>query len=329
MLYRHLTERERYVISHLHGSGYSDREIGRRLQRSHTTISREVARNKGPYARYWYTYTHDKAIARRHQPRHKRCQDNIQLMNYIKRQLEQKWSPEQIANRLIIDYPQDCSMRMSPEAIYRWLYKQAAQGDRQYIHLRRGRKKRRKQSGYATDRGLIRDRVSISERPPCVDKRSRFGDWEGDTVIGKQGTGAIVTHVERKSRYLIAAKLESKQAYNLTQKSIKLYRKIKRSLRITLTLDNGKEFSEFKTLEKQTGLNVYFADPYSSWQRGCNENTNGLLRQFFPKGYDFRNVTDKEVAKAVRNLNNRPRKILNYQTPSEVFTSAQSGALAC
>jgi len=172
-------------------------------------------------------------------------------MNYIKRQLEHKWSLEQIANRLIIDYPHDSSMRMSPEAIYKWLYQQAAQGDQQYTHLRRGRKKRKKQSGYATDRGLIRDRVSTSERPSCVDTRSRFGDWEGDTVIGKQGTGAIVTHVERKSRYLMAAKLESKQAFHLTQKSIALYRKIKRSLRTTLTLDNGKEFSEFKALEKK------------------------------------------------------------------------------
>jgi len=146
-------------------------------------------------------------------------------------------------------------------------------------------------------------------------------------VIGKQGTGAIVTHVERKSRYLTAAKLESKQALHLAHKSIALYRKIKRSLRSTLTLDNGREFSEFKALEKQTGINIYFADPYSSWQRGCNENTNGLLRQFFPKGYDFKKIRDIDVANAVRILNNRPRKVLNYQTPYEVFTSAQSGAV--
>ena len=168
----------------------------------------------------------------------------------------------------------------------------------------------------------------IGDRSACVDLKSRYGDWEGDTVIGKQGTGAIVSHVERKSRYLITGKLLDKQAEPLATISIKLFKNIKASLRKTLTVDNGKEFAAFKTIEAKTKLTIYFADPYSSWQRGCNENTNGLLRQYFPKGIDFTTITAKALAQATRRINNRPRKCLNYRTPSEVFWAASSGALA-
>lgn len=325
MSYVHLTERERYVISHLHGSGISVREIGRRLKRHHTTISREVARNKAPLSRYWYTNTHDAAMARRHKARHRRRQDNPQLMRYVSHRLTRQWSPEQISHRLQMDFPEDPFMRFSTEGIYQWLYRDAKLGGDAYKQLRRGRKRRRKQAGYGG--GLIPNRTPISQRPACVEQRERYGDWEGDTVIGKQGTGALATYVERKSLYLVATKLTDKRADVLAQESIREFRKIKASLRLTLTVDNGKEFANFEKPQSKTGLQIYFADPYSSWQRGCNENMNGLLRQYFPKGSDFRNITKEEVAKAVRNLNNRPRKTLNYRTPSEVFLSIQSGAL--
>ncbi|MDD3847450.1 MAG: IS30 family transposase [Syntrophorhabdaceae bacterium] len=139
---------------------------------------------------------------------------------------------------------------------------------------------------------------------------------------GGKGSGGLATHVERRCRYLIAARLNDKKAATMTQQSIRSFRKVPRAFRHTLTVDNGKEFSRFKELEAKTGLTVYFADPYSAWQRGTNENTNGLLRQYFPKGTDFRSISDKEIAMAVKKINNRPRKCLNYQTPHEVYFHA-------
>ena len=158
--------------------------------------------------------------------------------------------------------------------------------------------------------------------------RTRFGDWEGDSVEGSKGSGAIASHVERKSRYLIAAKLSDKKADTIAQKPIKALWRVPKIMRKTLTVDNGKEFSLFQVIEKKTGLSIYFADPYSAWQRGSNENTNKLLRQYFPKGMDFRKFSEQELASRVKILNNRPRKCLNYQTPKEAYHQAWRGALA-
>jgi len=218
-------------------------------------------------------------------------------------------------------------MRMSTEGIYRWMYEDTIAGGDLYKHLRRCHKKRKKQRKYGSLRGLIPNRISIHERPEAVDLRNRTGDWEGDTVEGCKGSGGVATHVERSSRYLIAARLIDKTANIFTSQSIKAFRVVPHAFRHTLTLDNGKENARFQTLEKKTGLTVFFADPYSSWQRGLNENTNGLLRQYFPKGSSFKNMTDEELAEAVRKINHRPRKCLGYRTPHEVFNSAKSGAL--
>ena len=159
-------------------------------------------------------------------------------------------------------------------------------------------------------------------------KGGRFGDWEADTIEGKKSTGYMATHVERKSRYLIAAKLPDKKAESLTLKSIKAFWRIPKKMRKTLTVDNGKEFARFKELEDKTGLTVYFADPYSAWQRGTNENTNGLLRQYFPKGSDFSKISENYVATVVKKVNHRPKKCLCYQSPHEVFWKTANGALA-
>jgi len=270
----------------------------------------------------------------------------------VKRKIRADWSPEEIACRLWVDYPNnDCMrishelkakrdrliqvdypnndcMRISLETIYQWIYLDAGQGGELYTHLRRHHKKRRKQKRYGSGHGLIPGRVSISERPKIVDHRERFGDWEGDTVEGAKGSGGIASHVERKSRYLIAAKLPDKTASTLTSESTKAFWRVPKVMRKTLTVDNGKEFSQFKKLEEKTGLTIYFADPYAAWQRGLNENTNGLLRQYFPKGMNFMKVTDKNLALAVKKLNHRPRKCLNYQTPHEVYYKELHGALA-
>ncbi len=330
MSYLHLTLQERYVIYHLVLYGLSCREIGRRLNRHHTTITREVKRNGPTYSGgvYWHEAAQHYADQRKYKPRHCLRRSNLQLVNYVKRKIRADWSPEEIDCRLWVDYPNNDCMRISLETIYQWIYLDAGQGGELYTHLRRQHKKRRKQKRYGSGRGLIPGRVSISERPKIVDHRERFGDWEGDTVEGAKGSGGIASHVERKSRYLIAARLPDKTASTLTSESIKAFWRVPKVMRKTLTVDNGKEFSQFKKLEEKTGLTIYFADPYAAWQRGLNENTNGLLRQYFPKGMNFMKVTDKNLALAVKKLNHRPRKCLNYQTPHEVYYKELHGALA-
>lgn len=168
-------------------------------------------------------------------------------------------------------------------------------------------------------RGLIKNRVSIRERPILVEYRERVGDWEGDLVEGKKGTGFAATHVDRSSRFLIARKIENKQSSSFNEATINAFKAVCSSKIHTLTLDNGKEFSAFEMLENAVGFKVYFADPYCSWQRGTNENINGLLRRFLPKGTDFFTLTNGQLQSLVDTINHRPRKALNYRTPFEVF----------
>jgi IS30 family transposase len=330
MSYVQLTSEERYVIYHLKLYRLSLREIGRRLGRSHTTISRELKRN-GPIISswvYWHQGAHEQALQRRKQPRHYRRRAHAPLVRYVEQSLRAEWSPDVIAEKLKMDYPNESRMRVSIETVYRWVYRDANQGGQLFSCLCRCHKKRRRQHRYGTGRGLIPGRVSIHLRPDLVATRQRFGDWEGDTVEGAKGSGNITTHVERKSRYLIAGKLINKTATVTAQAATAAFRRIPKALRHTLTLDNGKEFARFHDIEKDTGLTVYFADPYSAWQRGTNENTNGLLRRYFPKGMDFKNVTEKSLAEAVKKLNHRPRKCLGYRTPHDVFQEARRGAVA-
>jgi len=329
MPYHHFTREERYVISHLAVAGFSLREIGRRIGRNHTSISREIKRHIPDYEEgdvYWYygieRFVDERRLkARHHRRRHER------LFSYVTSRLRLDWPPEAIASRLKADYPDDESMRLCHETIYRWIYEDSRNKGDLHRHLRRKHKHRRRQKRYGSGRRFIPDRVSIDLRPSVVATRDRFGDWEGDTVEGGKGTSHLATHVERKCRYLIATKLADKKASTMTVQSIALFRRLPRRLRHTLTLDNGKEFSQFKEIEAKTGLKVYFADPYAAWQRGTNENTNGLLRYYFPKGTDFGKVSEKELALVVEKLNNRPRKCLNYRTPHEVFRKALRGAL--
>jgi IS30 family transposase len=331
MSYSHLTEKDRYVISHLKLAKFSLREIARRLGRHHTSISREIKRNGPTYAPnavYWYYFTQPVAEKRRHQARGYRRQNHPPLVKYVEDRLKLDWPPEAIAARMRIDYPKDERMRISHETIYRWIYLDATQDGDLHKHLRRRHPKRRQQKRYGSGRRFIPGRVSIDQRPVIVDTRERFGDWEGDTLEGAKGKGALATHVERKSRYLLAAKLADKKAATMNDQSIASFLKLPRTMRQTLTVDNGKEFSQFKELEAKTGLTVYFADPYAAWQRGTNENTNGLLRFYFPKGTDFEAITEEAIDLIIEKVNHRPRKCLNYQTPHEFFYLSSGGALA-
>lgn len=329
MSYTHLTLQERFDISHFKDS-VSLREIGRRLGRSHTSISRELKRNSStsPEAVYEPTAAQEQAQRRHCIPRHYRRQDHVPLLQYVERRLNLDWSPAAISGRLKLRYPDDAKMRISPETLYRWVALDSCHGGQLYRHLRRLHKHRRRQKRYGAGRRFIPGRVGIEQRPAIVIDRSRFGDWEADLVVGSANSGAIATHVERRSRYLMASLLENRKAETFNAAATEVYQQLPETLRQTLTVDNGKEFSRFKDLESRTKLKVFFADPYAAWQRGTNENTNGLLRFYFPKGTDFSKITEDDLNRAVRRLNHRPRKCLDYRTPYEVMREAMTGALA-
>lgn len=252
MSYEHLSEKDRYVISHLKVAKFSLREIARRIGRHHTTVSREIKRNGPRYSGgvYWYYFTQPVAAKRRHQARSYRRQNYRPLVEYIEDKLRLEWPPEAISARLRMEFPDDPRMRICHETIYRWIYLDASQGGNLHQHLRRQRKYRRKQKRYGSGRRFIPGRVSIDERPAIVASRERFGDWEGDTLEGGKGCGHLATHVERKSRYVLAAKLADKKAETMTQASIRAFWRVPRMMRQTLTLDNGKEFSRFKELNR-------------------------------------------------------------------------------
>lgn len=332
MPHAQLTTHERYVITHMHMAGRSPAAIGRRLGRHRASIGRELRRNRDDFGNYHYESAQRLAQQRRTQANQRykldAFGDGEPLGRYVRQHLRQRWSPQQIAGRLQRDYPRDPAMRVTPETIYRWIYRRHQLGERWYEQLRRRRPRRRRRIvGQRALRGQIPGRVGIEQRPEIANHRRRFGDWESDTVEGAKGTGLLLTHVERKSRYTRLGKLNDKRAATLSAATCRLFRRLPPSLRRTLTADNGKEFSDFKTIEQALKMKVYFANPHSPWERGTNENTNGLLRDFFPKGSDMRPVTASRLARVERMLNNRPRKCLNYRTPAEVLNALPGVAL--
>lgn len=328
MSYAHLSARERMCIFYQRQMGRSIRSIAQYLGRSHSTISRELQRNLRPYIKsYCDYYAQNRAEQRKAIPRHAQRRNNEQLYAYVADKLKLGWSPEIISNYLKREYPRNIQYRVNTEAIYQWIYKDAAEGGNLHQHLVRRHKKRRKQQPYGNLRGHIPNRIDISERPAVVDRRSRYGDGEGDTMVGHRHQGRLVTHVERKSRYLLAAKAKNGTSAVFNQASLMLFQLIPKRYRKTLTLDNGSENAAFGYLEQQLDFKVYFAKPYASWERGTNENTNGLLRRYFPKGTNLLKVSKSELERAVNLLNHRPRKCLNYSTPFEVFNRITGGAL--
>jgi IS30 family transposase len=320
MSFHHLTIEEREVISQMNYSDASLSQIAKSLGRDRSTISRELSRNslpdRGDYHAHqaqWF------ADVRRSASKEKFQQHTRAVWSYVKQRLKEGWSPEQIMGRMEADHPNDESMRISHATIYAWIAEEKRTGGEMWKYLRQSGRKRRKRYGSQSNCGRIKDRVGIEHRPAVVSQRSRLGDWESDTVEGQGKRGYLVTHVERKSRYVVAARIDDKRAASFNCGTRRAFRWIPLSLRKTLTADNGKEFANFQEIEKLLGIDVYFADPYSSWQRGTNENTNGLLREYFPKGMDLRSVSHQRVAAVVRKLNNRPRKCLGYRTPREVL----------
>lgn len=338
MPYEQLTTEERYQITHLHMTGHNNAEIARRLGRHRGTIGRELNRNSDPIGGYHYQSAQYQSQVRRASASRRYKLDAsapgskgklTPTAKYVREKLEQKWSPEQIALRLREDYPDDNAAWISHEAIYQWVYRKAQDGELLYQRLRRRHKRRRCRipGQRKAKRGMIPGRVGIEERPEVVNLRGRFGDWESDTVEGAKGKGLVITHVERKSRYVRLIKIDDKRAATLSAATTLAMKDLPKKLLRTATFDNGKEFADFKTIERELGLTVYFANPHSPWERGTNENTNSLLRDWLPKGSDFSQVTQAQLAKIQTMLNNRPRKCLNYRTPLQVLNALPGVAL--
>jgi len=297
--------------------------MAKELGRSVSTISRELKRNvtaRGTYkaVQAQYRYLHQRKKCRRPL----KLTQNDALLGYLKTKLELKWSPEQIANTLTREYPWQRAMRISYETIYAFIYRDKREGGTLFSHLRQAHRTRRRRGNSKGKRGQIVDRVSIDLRPDGANNRSRSGHWEGDTVIGKNHQGGMVTLTERKNGFLLAMPIANRKSETVNRAIVHAYAQIPQHLRRTLTLDNGLEFAGFKTLEKLLGFTVYFAAPYSPWQRGSNENTNGLLRQYFPKGTVLTNLTTHDLNIVVQNINNRPRKRLDYRTPAQLMSVA-------
>jgi IS30 family transposase len=310
MSYTQLTREQRYQIYALRQAGNNQTEMAIIIGCHKSTISRELRRNAGRKG-YRSKQAHETALSRRclgHRTRITQATwERIELL------LQLQWSPEQIHGRLRLEK----QPTVSPEWIYQYIYKDKRRGGILHRHLRSQKKQRKRYAGHSR-RAQIPNRTSIDQRPKIVAGKRRIGDWESDTLIGARHRGAILSCNERKSKLTLLRKLESKGALEVKREFVDLLRPIADKV-FTVTVDNGKEFCEHKAIAALLKTRIYFAHPYASWERGLNENTNGLVRQYFPKKTDFSQLTHADVQRVEARLNNRPRKTLGFKTPNEVF----------
>jgi IS30 family transposase len=310
------------MIMHGHEQGLSMRAIASMLNRAPSTISRELNRNK----ERWCYEAHKAqrwAHERRHMPRVPRKLSCVpMLLNYVLRGIKRCWSPQQICGRLLLDHPNNEEMRISHETIYAFIYAMPRGELRKELvaQLRRKHTNRRKQSrGANPNRGRIADMVSIHDRPEEIEGRKVPGHCEGDLIIGKSHGSAVGTLVERTSRYLVLAHLKQHTAEKTRLSFTRNLEDVPKPLLKSLTYDQGKEMSQHKILAEELDIGVYFCDPHSPWQRGTNENTNGLVRQYLPKGTDLSHRSQEDLDEIALSINTRPRKILGFKTPQEVY----------
>jgi len=319
-----LTLAEREEISRSVATGQSIRSVATRLGRAPSTISREIMRNGGQEC-YRASQADQAAWDRGRRPKTCSLAENRSLAHIVASKLQLLWSPEQIAGWLKRTYPDDETFQVSHETIYRSLFIQARGVLKKELlqHLRRTRAMRRSRhhTQKSDDRRRIRDAVSISERPATVEDRAVPGHWEGDLLCGTSGS-QIATLVERHTRYVMLVKVASKDAETFANTLIKNARKLPQELYKSLTWDRGTEMADHQRFTLATDIKVYFCDPQNPWQRGSNENTNGLLRQYFPKGTDLSGYSQAKLNAVARKLNARPRKTLNYETPAERFSQS-------
>jgi len=310
---------EREQISRGLAAGETLRWIGRTLGRDASTICREVKANGGP-DRYRAVKAHQRAISATARPKLGKLAGASRLRSEVEAGLIARWSPRQISARLRIDHPDDLEMRISPETIYQSLYVQSRGELRRQLtaNLRTGRTKRRPNGGEIGQRGKIKDMVLISQRPAEIEDRAVPGHWEGDLILGKNGRSCIATLVERQTRYVMLARLGTDRTSERVVAALKdRVQQLPKHLALSLTWDQGKELSAHATFSIQTGIDIYFCDPHSPWQRGSNENTNGLLRQYLPKGTDLAAHSQLDLDQIAAELNGRPRETLGWMKPAE------------
>jgi len=308
----HLTLEERDRLAQFRHQGLQQQEIAKISRRSKSTISRELKRN--PIGDdYLAGQAQRQAEQRRRERPLSRRMDDPEINESVRSGLAQQWSPEQIEGRLEQQYPDDPRRRVSAQTIYDWIKNDEHREHWQAMLRRRGKRPSRRKQAETSDGARIAD------RPEVIEGRFRLGDFEGDTVLGPPGTGGLVTLVDRKSRFTIILKIQSKDSDHVHQRIKERLKELDDERRHSITFDNGTEFARCHRLEKHLGITLYFADPGCPYQRGTNENTNGLIRQFFPKGTDFRHISHHEVRRVENLLNNRPRACLGFRTPAEVF----------
>ncbi len=313
MRYHQITSDERYKIAALLWQGLNYSEVGRAIGRHRSTVMREVQRNlckDGDYR----AFKADSRTRRRRRESRRKWQFADWQLQMISALVRLEWSPEQISGWLRLW--RVCAI--SHETIYRFIWYDHYEGGYLYTHLRQATKKWRKRYGSVDSRGVLPGKRHISQRPPGAENRSRIGHWEGDTVMGGRDLHCIATLVERKSGLVAIGKLKARTTAELNRAMIKLINREARRVR-TVTADNGTEFHQYDAIEKRTGAAFYFATPYHSWERGTNENANGLIRQYLPKGRSMANLTQNECDAIARKLNTRPRKRLGYKTPEQIY----------
>lgn len=313
--YKRLTLQERESIALYLSHGMSYHAIDELLGRAVSTISREVRRNSQS-SYYRASLAETRTQRRRHQPE-RRLDRNARLRAWVLQRLRWYWSPQQIARKLKDEFPEDTSMRLSHESLYTYLYVLPRGELRKELLrcLRQHRKTRRKRGQGKDRRGKIADMISIEERPPEVADRTVPGHWESDLIMGANNRSALGTLVERTVRYVILVRLKEKTACAARRAFARKIKTLPQQLRLSMTHDQGIEMAEHKLFTKDTKVQVYFAHPHSPWERGTNENTNGLLRQFFPKGNDYSEVSDYQIRRAQHLMSGRPRKVINWKTP--------------
>ncbi len=319
--YKQLSLEERDRITEMKSLGHTVTEIAETIGRSKSTLSRELRRNSTPaYKVYLSHRAHERAVTRKQEAGSRPRLKNEQVVTYVREKLEQGLSPELIAGRIGLEHS---GLGISHEAIYQYIYHPKTEGRAELIgHLVRGHRKRKSKGiGRKERKTKIPNRIPIEQRPLSVEKRSRFGHWEGDSLVSRKSLAVLNSLIERKSRLLFLTRLKRKSA-ELTKDAViwRLQDLPEQAIR-TLTLDNGSENSQHEMITEAIGMQCYFARPYASWQRGTNESVNGLVRRYFPKGTDFSKITDDQVAKVESLINNRPRKCLGYKTPLEVASA--------
>lgn len=321
MSYIHFKPEQRNELSALLRAGLKQNQIARLLGKSPAAVSQELSRN-----RFENKIGYDAGLAKKKtkerritaNQRFRKIENNEWLKNYLIKKTKKYWSPEQISGRLKRKWPTDKNRRIGKDSIYKFIY--AEKKDLvKYLRCQKGKYRRRYGTRIRVKQREELKKRRIDKRPEIVEKRERIGDWEGDAIVGKERTKQILTHVERKSGLLLGDKLEYSTAEETKNKIIKRFDKISENKKYTSTYDNGTIFAGYEMTEKKTGITIYFANPYHSWERGTNENTNGLLRQFFPKKSAFAMITQEQIDEACGLINNRPRKRHNYLTPNEIF----------